>query len=278
MPDIITASEQNAIALYLAAGGTITKCPPRFASPVTGAEPMTDGVQSKAREKTAREKWSELAERGKKQKAADRKRKLKLSDEKRARSDNARAFARIRAKEASDRKLGKILRLIDGDWTWARLRAVAKELGYSRPKTMTGFLREHGHGDKIPPRDHTRTVKAAPVKSAEVAARDAGMLADYDAGLRIRGICEKWKTSGRYLRRLVEKRGSGVRPARISSRKTERIASRDAAIRSAYEAGASREELCAKYGIQEKALTLAIRRAGGEVARKKPVRRLGDRR
>lgn len=270
MPDIITAAEQDAIAAFLAAGGKITKLPPRYVVPVTGAAPMTDGIASTVREKTAREKWSEAAEkakREKKRKAAERKRKLLSSEERRARAAANLELVQQRTRERVAKKVGEALRMIGADWTWPTITAASKALGYKTAKGLTQFLRHHGHGDKIPPREYVKRGGGGKSKYVrkDHAARNAGMLADYDAGMRVCDILSKWHSSGRILRRLLEQTGRERRAVSKNCEAVKRIAERDAAIRREYETGATREQLCAKYGIGCRALTRAIRRAGGDV-------------
>lgn len=269
MPDIITASEKELVAAFLASGGQITKCPTRFVEPVTGAAPMTDGIASAVREKTAREKWSEAAEQSKKRKAADRKKRLEMSEARRAQARAAVALIQQRSREAAEKRLAKALRLIGDNWTWGNLTDTAQAIGYKKAGVLARFLRDHGHGDKIPPRKRaTGEMKKGRAEWSRPQ-RDAGILADYDAGMRVVDIKSKWKTSGRHLRRLIAETGRDKRPLLRFATAGNSIAERDATIRAEYEAGASRAELCAKYGITEKSVVRAIGRAGGTVEKVK---------
>ena len=197
MPDIITAAEQDAIAAFLASGGKITKCPTRFCGPVTGAEPMTDGIVSTVREKTAREKWSEAAEkakRTKRQKTDECKRKLLASDERARRATKNLELVQQRARERVAKKLGKVLCALGEEWTWKNINATARTLGYKAAKNLTQFLREQGHGDKIPPREYPKKIikgQESQRKKDTRMQRYAAICEDYTAGVELKKIREK---------------------------------------------------------------------------------------
>lgn len=276
MPDIITAAEQDAITAFLASGGKITKCPTRYADvPVTGAVPMTNGTTSNVREKTLREKLSEVAERAKnrrKIKAEECKRKANNFEKRRERARANAELINRRRKESIDRKIGAALRFIGDEWTWPKIREASGSLGYKTPKHLTSFLRAHGHGENIPQRDYVRKPSViSPVKKQRSDASKRAKMerysiisADYSAGLPLKEIREKHSCGDDTIFRAIKATGIERRKRTLVQYDPETRAG----ILSDYDAMVSIPDMVAKWHVADD----TIRRIAAEAGREKRPR------
>lgn len=269
MADIQTADEAGMIAAFLAMN-PVTKCPPRYLERVTGAVPMTDGVASTVIEKTARQKWSEAANAAKARRKAECEKREAATDERRERARVALAIVQQRQRERVASKVGEVLRFIGDDWTWAKIGQAVKAFGYSKTSSLTQFLRQHGHGGKIPERQYQAS-KWQPKKreKPDTSKRDAGILADYKAGMFTRDIRAKWKVGGRVIKSVVEaagvecRQGSASRVVKTVPPKQDiQPSAEDYAIAAMFQAGFSVNKCAVKFGKSWDGAAYAISRCG----------------
>jgi transposase len=302
MPDIITASEQDAYARFFASGGQIKKLPPCCLA-LEGAVPREKLVvdeEEKPRRlahkthdakgrpingwhiaynttapkeidadahNNAREEVRAI-ERAKKERVARKRGQRNQNiDQHLARLHSARRD-RIRA------KLAAVLRHIGDEWTSERIASAAFHDG-TTAKVLRKFLRAHGYGDKIP----SRVTKAGAAKeAADHTERNAGICADYVAGVLVVEIAAKWRCAIRTVRDVVAAAGITKRPHIRGKRKEstkEKLAARDAAIRADYDANIRMDELQAKWGLKQTGILDAVKRAGGKTRHR--LRQVGPR-
>jgi Mor family transcriptional regulator len=244
----------DAVARFLAAGGTIKKLPPCCLA-LEGAVRREDLVAEEdaptPRERIRRAVGNEIA----------RYRSIKAvqnAEHERASRDRARDTIAAKLKNESVQKLGRILRAINGEWTGAKLREVAA-MEKVLPGSLRDFLRRHGHGNNLPAQDRRKAAQPVYTKpKVDTTERDAEIVSDFLAWMSLNDIAEKHRVGKATIRKIVD--SAGVQ--RPQSDKAVSISRRNAGICSDYAASVSVEEISTKYGVTVRNIVKIAKDAG----------------